>query len=498
MSRVSTLGTVLLAATISACTPNTPPSRATPPAASSRPAPPAPADEAWRSEVPAPAQAAQLSYPAPELSTLPNGLTVAFLRRPARVATLLFVVRHGQSSVKSGKSGLAALTVRMLTEGTRDKSGSTLAEAVESLGTTLESDAGRDESTLTLSTLSEDVPRGLELLAEVVQTPVFSQADFDRVRREWVDGLVAERQSPTRLASLVGLRLLLGGDHGAPVGGGVPDIEKLTRADLVEFHRTRYAPSDSAVVIVGDVDPALARRSVEKTFGRWKAKRRAPPPVLAKIPTDSPTGVVLVDRPGSVQSALFLAQRLPPRSAPGHEARLLLSSLLGGLFTSRINKNLREEHAYTYGARSDVAATRDWGAFVIQTSVETPTTADALRQVLAELSKARDPSLGAPIGLEEISRARSDLTSSLGAHLEQTSRVADDLATLFVHGLPRSYYSDYQKTLDQVSPAAIDGEARRIEPTRQVIVVVGDRAATQPALEQSGLSVKLADDALTR
>jgi len=454
-------------------------------------------DESWRNTPPEPGAAAQLVYPAAELSTLPNGLTVAVVRRPTRVATLAVVVRHGQSAVETSKSGLAALTARMLTEGTRHRSALALAEAVEGLGSSLEHDSGRDDSTLSLHTLVQDVPEGLTLLAEVVQEPAFAAADFSRVQREWIDGLVAERQSPMRLGSLVGLRLLLGPDHGAPVGGSVVDVEKLRVADLAKFHRERYVPASAAVIVVGDVSVEGAREAVARAFGKWKTQKPVPPPRYAPIPTAAPTRVVVVDRPDSVQSAIFVGQTLPARKEPGHEARLLLSSVVGGLFTSRINDNLREQHAYTYGARSDVAATRLWGAFVVQTSVETAVTADALGELVSELRRAKDPSLGAPITGEEVARARADLASALGAHLEQTDRMAADVATLFVHGLGPRYHAEFESTLAAVTTAQVAEQAQRLDPERLVVVVVGAKSSIQPALEKKGFVVTQAGDALT-
>jgi len=472
---------------------HTPNVAAPPPSAAPKAAP----DEAWRDAVPKPGSARPLAYPAAEVSKLANGLTVAVIRRPAGVATLELVVRHGQSSVPPGKSGLAALTARMLTEGTRDKDTFALAEAVEALGTSLEHDAGRDDSTLSMTTLVADVPRGLELLAEVVERPAFSEKDFERVQREWIDGLVQERQSPSRVASLAGLRLVLGSERGAPVGGSVKDVERLRRTDLVAFHRTRYVPSECALVVAGDLDPAAAQKAVEAAFGGWKASKPGPAPKTKPSTALEATRVVLVDRPGSVQSAIFAGQELPPRSAAGHEARLLMNDVLGGLFTSRINKNLREEHAYTYGARSTIAATRRWGALVIQTSVESAVTADALKELFIELRRASDPSLGAPISEEEISRARADLATSLGAHLEQTERMANDYASAFVQALPSTYYSTFGSVLLGIDSRAVAKEAARIDPDHMVVVVVGDAKSVRPLLEKQGFTVAAAPPSLT-
>ncbi|HMJ10930.1 MAG TPA: pitrilysin family protein, partial [Polyangiaceae bacterium] len=412
-------------------------------AASAKPAPrAAPADlEPWRKQRPAPGAPAELAYPAPEVVRLPNGLTLYVLQRKAGIAELLLVVRHGQSSVPEGKSGLAALTARMLSEGTRAKTTLALAEAVESLGTTLETDAGRDHSSVALQTLPRDLGQGLALLAEVVQAPRFDAKDFARVKNEWLDGLIAERQQPQRLASLVALRLLLGMSQGAPVSGSVPDVKSLNVPDLRDFHRRYYTPADSALILVGDFTLADVKAPVEKSLGTWRGHAAQPSPT-PKAPAPAPgKRLVLVDRSDAVQTALFSIQVFPKRNVAGHEARQVLSNLLGGLFTSRINQNLREKHAFTYGARSTLMATRAWGAFSVATSVRTDVTGAALEQLGLELAGIANNSK--PIKPPELSRSKIDLINALGAHLEHTGHIAEDLAQSFVQSLPTDYVSRY-------------------------------------------------------
>lgn len=489
---------LVLALALAACAAQGPVRPTPAPTAPQPSASPSAAPESWRAAVPPAGPRVDLSYPVPESAKLDNGLTLLFVKRPAQVASLSVVVRHGASAVPKGKSGLAALTARLLTEGTTARSALALAEAAESLGSTLDHDAGRDYSTVGITTLSADVEAGLELLAEVVQRPAFSPKELERVKREWIDGLTAERQAPDRLASLAGLRLLWGEPRGAPVGGSIPDVQKLTAKDLAKFHSERFVPGESALVVVGELDFGALRASAQKAFGAWKPGPAPPAPKSAAPPAPDKTRVVVVNRPGAVQSALFVAQPFPKRSEPGHEARQLLSSLLGGLFTSRINQNLREKNAFTYGARADAIATRDSGALVVSTRVEAGVTAPALTELIGELGRARDPSRGAPIADEEVARARADLASSLGARLLEVDRVATDVGTGFVLGLPPSYHSELSKLLGARTTAEVAKEATRIDETRLVVVIAGDLAALRPALEAAGFSVSEAGAELTR
>jgi zinc protease len=453
--------------------------------------------QAWRGTVPSAGPSEAIDYPTSERRTLKNGLSVFFVKRPSGTVSLRVVTRGGAVLAPLGKSGIAAFTARMLTEGTKTKTGLQLAEASESLGSELGHDANRDSTSVSLEALPADVPRALALLAEVVQNPGFRSADVTRVIPQWVDDLKAERQSSVRVASLVALRALLGPTLGAPVTGSPQDIQTLNRNDLVAFHHEHFTPNESAVVVVGNVDVDTVMAQVEKLFGAWrepKADKRSPePPVV----TSKKTHVLLVDRPDAVQSAIFAVQPFPKRDVAGHEAREVMNTLLGGLFTSRLNINLREQHAYTYGARSLGIETRTFGLFAVSTSVERSVTADAVEQMLYELRALGDSKLERPITAEEVTRAKADLSNHLGASLEHTSRVANNVENQFVYDLPLDYYAKYPQIIDAVSLEQVKEAAKLIHPDELLIVIAGDRSAIENPLKAKGCSVEIAPDSLT-
>jgi zinc protease len=464
-------------------------SKPSPQVGSAAPAPTAtaaavpPSPDAWRKVQPPPGQRVVLEYPAVETGKLDNGLSLYVVRRPAGVVSMSVVALGGAARVPAGKSGLAALTVRMMTEGTTKHSSLALAEAVESLGTSLEQSAGRDFVRLGMTTLRENMKDGLALLAEVVKEPSFAPKELERVRHEWLDSIEAERQSPARLSSLVGLRVLLGTTVGAPVSGSRRDVEALKRPDLVDFYSKSFVPGNLALVVVGDVGvedvkPIAASLFLGMRTTAPAAESSAPPPY-----TQGSGKVFVVDRPGAVQSALFIAQPFPKRSEPGYEARELLNALLGGVFTSRLNMNLRETHAYTYGATSLDLATRGWGALAVLTSVRTDVTGAALKEALTELRKARDPALGRPITEAEVALSRALLEQHLGATLSHTEEVAERVEELFYHALPADYLRKYPTVLDGTTPQTIADEARRLDPDHAVIVVVGDKSKIGPQLD---------------
>lgn len=468
------------------------------PKASASTAPgPTPDPEPWRQQRPAAGPASELHFPSPEQAKLTNGLTLLVVKKAVPVTSLALVFRHGGAACPAGKSGLAALTARMLTEGTKKHPGVKLAEEVEQLGTTLDEDAGRDSSSLSLSVLTQDLPRAVELLGEVVSEPAFAPADFERVQKEWLDGLRAERQAPERLASLAALGALLGEPHGSPVSGSLTDVQKLTVKDIVDFHKRAYGAADATLIAVGDIELKALQKSAEMAFrklGKGESKLEQP---FQAPPTPPAKRILLVDRPGAVQTALALAELKPKRSEPGYEKRELVTTLFGGLFTSRLNLNLREEHAYTYGAHAQNMATQHWGALYLSTSVRTDVTAEALKEALKELSLLKDPKLGKPLTAAEVSRARADLVQSVGARLEYGARLGTTLADLWVHGLPLDYYQRYPALLSSETPDTLTPVAANLDIDHLVVVVVGDRAQIEAPLKALGYEVVAAPAALT-
>lgn len=453
------------------------------------------ADEAWRTERPAPGPARSFDYPSAEVSRLPNGVELYLVRRRAGTIALSVVSRAGGSSCKPGQSGLAALTLRMMTEATKSKSALALAEATESLGASLDFDTGRDGSSVSIEVLPADADAGLKLLTEVVLEPRFLPDDVARVKKQWLDSLVGERQEPTRLSSLAGMRALVGATAGAPVRGSIPDVQKLTAPDLVRFHRQQYVAGNLAVVAVGDLDMQRLTALASASLGKLPKATPPPSPALDLPPPPAATSVWVVDRPGSVQTALFVGQPFPERAASGYEAREVMNNLLGGLFTSRLNQNLREKHAYTYGVRSLAVATRHWGAFVSMSSIKTESTADALEQLRLELGALRQAPN--PITQDELDRSKVDLIHGLGANLEHVRRVLADTGELFVDALPPDYHHGYPGLIQGVDQATAFTEAQRLDPDRLVVVLVGDRAKIEPPLVAKGLRVEAAPERLT-
>jgi zinc protease len=465
---------------------------AAPPAAPAQSAAPDP--EAFRKDRPKPGAPGTFVYPTPTAIELPNGLRVLYVRRPGRVVSLSLVVRHGASSVPEGKSGLSGLVARMLTESTRKRSAMALAEAVESLGTTLGAAASRDDSRVSLTVLPADFAPALRLLGEVAMEPAFLPRDFERVKTEWLDGVRAEHQDPPRLAALAAVRALNGPVLGAPVSGTLAHVKRLGVADLKDFHARAYTPDNSALVVVGEVEEAAVRSEVASVFGKWRGKNGIPAQVAEPPPPPQKTRLFVIDRPGAVQTAISAVQPFPKRADPGHEAREIMVTTLGGLFTSRLNTNLREEHGFTYGARARAQEARFMGTLIVGTSVRTEVTAQSLIEINAELTALSGKE---PPTAEELARSRADLEFSLGATLEHPSRVAGVISSIFSESLPLDYYARYATEVERVAPGQVLEAAQLLKPNAMIVVLVGDQKQFGAELAKAGFQAEPAPPELS-
>jgi zinc protease len=280
------------------------------------------------------------------------------------------------------------------------------------------------------------------------------------------------------------------------VRGSVPDVEKLTRDDVLKFHKQWYVAGNLAVLAVGDLTLERLTELAQKGLGKLPARKPPALPAIELPPAPTQTTVWLVDRPDAVQSALFVGQAFPDRAAPGYEARQVMNNLLGGLFTSRLNLNLREKHAYTYGVRSTAVATRRFGAFVGQSSIKTENTADALEQFLLEL---RTLAAGKPdaISLDELDRSKTDLIHQLGANLEHVRRILADTTELYVDALPVDYQSRFAGRILEVDQRMAAAEGARLLPDHLAVVIVGDKQKLTPQLSAKGFTIRDAPAQLT-
>lgn len=435
---------------------------------------------------PAPGEPRPYRFPGFETRILSNGLRIMVARMPAiPVVTTLAVIEAGATRDPRDFEGLAQLVTRALTEGTRHMNALELTTRLEMLGTTLDTGADWDSAIVQLTALSSRVDDALAVLAEVLQHPSFPEHELERLRAERRADLAQLRAEPRGLSDVFFTRLLYepSSRFARLAGGDERSIEKLSREQVVSYHATYFRPDSTALMLVGDIDIDHAVRMASAHFGTWEGKA---PPV-----TEPPAAqrhleprVHLVHKADAPQSEVRVGHVAIPRLHEDYFAVVVMNAILGGLFSSRLNLNLREEHAYTYGAHSTFDWRRAASPFEVSTAVETAVTADALREIVHEFTRIRET----PVSEAELSLAVSYLVGVFPIRFETTAEVAGGLANVEIFRLPSTYFDTYRERVAAVTVDDVLRVARtHLDPTRLQVVVVGDAAAIREPISALGL-----------
>ncbi len=444
------------------------------------PEPPPIEDTFDRGQMPGLAETPSFSPPPFERRRLSNGLEVLIAeRRNLPIVTLGLVFKGGQALDPAGKEGQTAMMADLLTEGTESLDSLALAGALAEIGSSLSASSDRDSTRLSLTTLTKNIDRGLELFADVLLNPSFPEKELERLRKEKLAALLQRKDSPAAIAGTVFPKLLFGADH--PYGriDTVASVEAIERAGIVASYEQLFQPDNAQLLVAGDVtaDEIVAR--FETILGDWKSKSAPIEQVIPDAPRTA-TRLYLVDKPGTPQSVLYAGHSSVPRSTPDYFPIEVLNSILGGQFSSRINLNLREEKGYTYGARSMFVMRRGGGLFLAGGSFQTAVTAPALVELVKELSEIRG---SRPATAEELEFAVNNIVKGFPAEFSTTFQLAGKLAELAVFELPTDYFTTFQENVEGVTTELVTAAAtKHLVPDDLVIVVVGDRSQIEPSL----------------
>lgn len=440
-----------------------------------------------RSTPPAPGPPTALKLPQIQKLSLSNGLPVWLVEQhEVPVAQVNLIVESGSAADPAGKYGVASFTAAMLDEGAGTRSALELAEAVEFLGAQLTTTSSFDQSGVRLSVPVAKLGDALGLMADVSLRPTFPAPEVERLRKERVTQLLQARDDPASLAALAFPRVVFGPAHryGTPEIGSEAVIKTLTRDDLLAFYRASYRPSNATLLVVGDVTARAAAPLLERAFGGWKDTGEKPTATAAGPPPPvTERRVYIVDKPGAAQSQIRIGAVGAARSTPERATLDVLNTILGGSFTSRLNTNLREQHGYAYGAFSRFDMRRAPGPFYAYAGVQTDKTAEALTEFFKELERIRQA-----VPADELEKAKNYVALGFPAEFEATGDLARKLEELVVYDLPEDTFSTYidrvrAVTADDVQKAA----ARYVQPDKFAVVIVGDRAAIEPAVRALNL-----------
>ncbi len=399
------------------------------------------------------------------------------------LATVLVIVDAGSANEQRGKEGIASLTAGGLLEGTGRFDGGELAEKFEQLGTSLESGADWDSAFIKITTLSDKLEEATRLLGEVISSPVFPEREIQRLKAERLAEILQLETEPRGLADEKFSQFLYSPEsrYSRPDEGSTESVSALSRRDVDQFYRSNYRAEATTVIVAGDVTPERARAVVADAFQNWPSGS-AQKPQLTTTPRTKTRRVHIVHKPEAPQSELRVGHVGLPRKHPDFFPTMVMNAVLGGLFGSRINLNLREAHGYTYGASSYYDWRRGAGPFVVSTAVESEVTSPALKEILLEIERIRSDR----ISDEELSLARDYLEGVFPIRYETTAAIAAALATLVIHDLPADYYDTYRKNINKVSAdAVLEAAISHLHPAELQTVIVGDAKMIQGSLADS-------------
>lgn len=429
--------------------------------------------EPFRNHPPAPLAPRPIVIPNARETVLPNGLTVLVIeddRLP--IVSYRFALRVGGAYDPPNLPGLTDLLAGLLPEGTESKSSKEIAERVARMGASLNAGANSDYTIVAGSALAPFQNEILELIAEVVLEPSFPEKEVELAKENTKESLRQQRAQPSFLATEMVSRVMFG-DHPYSLVAPTPEsIDLSTRQHFVEFHKSKFIPNNTVLIIVGNVkyDDVLSR--VGALFSGWQ---RGDPlsSDFPKPPARKTRSAYLIDRAGSAQSNIVIANTGITRTSPDYFPMLIMHTVLGATASSRLFMNLREEKGYTYGAYSNLDARRTAGTFRATAEVRTPVTGDSLKEFFFELERIRNDR----VSEKEIGDARSYLTGVFPIRLETQEGMIDQLVQIKMLGLPDDYLQNYRErvqavTIDDVQRVA----AKYVRLDEAAIVVVGDGA----------------------
>src|SRR5690349_11473140 len=378
----------------------------------------------------------------------------------------------GDSNDPAELSGLSDMMAHLLTEGTAHRTSLQIAEEVERLGATLSVSSTSDFATIGASSLAVYVDEILELMADVTLQPSFPQNEIDLARENTKQMLIQQRAQPNFLASERVAKVMFGQHPYARISPTPESLDAMTRDKFIDFHHKSFASDNAVLVIVGDVDPDEMAAKIERLFGRWTGVSITQPSFPAP-PTGAARILYVIDRPGSAQSNIVIANAGITRTNPDYFPLLLMHTVLGANASSRLFMNLREEKGYTYGAYTNLDARRTAGTFRATAEVRTPVTGDSLKKFFYELNRIGNER----VSDKEIADAKSYLTGVFPIRLETQEGLTDQLVQIKMMNLPDDYLEHYRERVQAVTGEEIQRVAQKYVKTDEAaLIVVGDGA----------------------
>jgi zinc protease len=426
----------------------------------------------WPSErPPRPLAAREVKFPPYAVKTLGNGLQVIAVSHHEQPAvSLRLLIRAGAANDPDDKPGVAALAATLLDQGTTSRTAEQIANAIDSIGGAMGVGAGSDHSFINAVVMKDSLNFALDLVSDVARNPAFAPEEIERQRQQSLSGMRVSYDDPEFLANIVFERLVYGfHPYGRPQAGTPETLGSITRDDLVAFHRKWFGANTAILAIVGDVTSEEAFAGAERAFGTWGRATAEPPKAIDPPP---PTRrVIVIDKPGAVQTEIRVGNIALPRKNDDYMALDLAAKVLGGEGANRLHRVLRSERGLTYGASADYAALKQSGHLVAQTNTRSETTGETLRLIVDETWKL----LRDRVGDRELEGAQEYLTGSFPLTIETPSQIALQILNVVFFGLNMNDLQTYRERVNAVTVEEVQRVARLyLHPDKLTVVLVGD------------------------
>jgi zinc protease len=481
-----------------ACASKPPAPALPPPVPIAAPAPPPPPtavatpDSPFRERAPAPGPAIAWVPPRIDTWSMANGVRVLLVERhEVPIVGVRVIAREGAGDLSGVRPGAVSFMGAMLEQGAGKRTALEISDRYEELGVDHGAWCDWDACVVRAKVLTSRLGAALDLLADIALRPAFVDPEIERTRKRWLASLQQEKSNPSAMEQNALAASLFGraNPYGHSLRGAIHDIEELKKDEINQAWRRAVQPRSTTIVVAGDVEPDALRSLVEARFGAWRARagetRPAPPAHPSQEARGKPSGVrvVLVDVPGAAQSQVYVAQEGVSYASPDRIALGVMNAILGGMFSSRINLDLREARSYTYGVRSRFSMRHGVGPFAAGGAIFTEHTGDAARALLAHVARM----CGEKVTDEELADAKENAKLALPARFEGVDDVAAALQDLAVYDLPPDEYATREARIDAVTADEVQRVAKKwLQPESMHVVVAGDRVKIEKDLASLG------------
>jgi zinc protease len=438
----------------------------------------------WPSErPPRPLASREVKFPPYVFKTLANGLQVIAVSHHEQPAvSLRLIVRAGAAQDPATKPGTAALAATLLDQGTTTKSAEQIATAIDSIGGALGAGAGSDLTFINAAVMKDSLDVAMQLVSDVARNPAFAPEEIERQRQQVMSAMKVSYEDPEYIAGTVFDRLVYGfHPYGKPDSGTPASITALSREDLIAFHKKWFGANNAILAVVGDVTHEEAFAAAEKAFGSW-GKVDLAAMTAAEVPPAT-RRVIVVDRPGAVQTEIRVGNIGLPRKHKDFLALDVALKILGGEGGNRLHRVLRSERGLTYGAEADIHALKDTGDIVVNTDTKSETTAETLRLIVDEIWRLQKQR----VQPRELSDAQAYLTGSFPLTIETPGAIALQVLNAVFYGLDLEELQNYRERVTAITPDDIQRVAQQyLHPDRLSIVLVGDASVFAKDLAAAG------------